>query len=205
MEKCYLVTSYIEDNYLPLTLDGYVIAVDGGYDILKKLNINIDIVIADLDSCTSNITNDINIQKYNSDKDDTDTILAIKYAISKGYKDLTIIGGLGKRLDHTLANIQTLAYFLKTNPEVNIKIIDKYNLVRIINNQTITLSNNYKYLSLISLSDKCSIVNTTGLKWNLKDHILTNTYPLGVSNILIDKEASIKVNDGLLIIIQSKD
>ena len=205
MEKCFLVTSYIEDDYIPIALNGYVIAVDGGYDILKKLNINIDIVVADLDSTTSEITKDTNIKLYHSDKDDTDTILAIEYAINNGYKDLTIIGGLGRRLDHTLANIQTLAYFLKSNPDININIIDKYNIVRIISNESITLSNNYKYLSLISLSDKCFIEKTTGLKWNLNNHTLTNSYPLGVSNVLIEKEAMIKVQDGLLIVIQSKD
>ena len=102
---------------ITLTDEDLVIAADGGYDHLIELGLRADIALGDFDSVTSHEIWDDNICEkftYPPEKDDTDMLLAIRLGLSKGYHSFAIYGGLGGRLDHTIANIQALAY-LATN------------------------------------------------------------------------------------------
>ena len=93
--------------------DDYVIAADGGYDHLVKDGIVPDLLIGDMDSINKEV-NISNCKKLPVKKDDTDMIAAIKEGLQKRYTQFEIYGALGGRLDHTIANIQTL-FFLKKN------------------------------------------------------------------------------------------
>ena len=87
-----------------------VICADSGYLHSKALEIKADYLIGDLDSLEE-IPDDVDeIIKFPSKKDDTDTVLAIRFAKNLGAQDITIIGGLANRLDHTYANLQSLAF-----------------------------------------------------------------------------------------------
>ena len=98
---------------ITLTESDLVIAADGGYDHLLQIGLRADVVIGDFDSVTSSeIWEDKKKKKltYPPEKDDTDMMLAIKLGLSRGFGQFNIYGGLGGRLDHTVANIQALSF-----------------------------------------------------------------------------------------------
>ena len=114
METCYIFGA---GDFTPCTIDltskDLVIAADGGYDYLIRLGLRADVVLGDFDSVTSpDLWDDAICEKltYPPEKDDTDMMLAIKLGLSRGYREFAIYGGLGGRLDHTIANIQSLSY-----------------------------------------------------------------------------------------------
>ena len=88
----------------------YVIAADAGYEYCRKNNIIPDLVLGDFDSLGA-APKHPNVMQLPVEKDDTDTVFAIKTGLEKGYRHFYIYGGLGgKRSDHTIANLQSLLY-----------------------------------------------------------------------------------------------
>ena len=83
-----------------------VIAADGGFDYLKKLGLRADIVLGDFDSLSDSQNLPEDFIRYPKEKDDTDMMIAIKEGLARGYRTFRIYGGLGGRLDHTIANLQ---------------------------------------------------------------------------------------------------
>ncbi len=181
-----------------------IIACDKGYSYALKMNISPDIVIGDFDSYNGEISKDLKTITLPKVKDDTDTMYAIKYALENGYKDITVCCAFGGRLDHTYANIQSAAYISEKGGFPH--FIGKNTELYMINNSSITLPKlDGHSLSVFSYSEKCKGVSMEGLKYELLDDELSNSFPLGVSNEWIDDNAWISVKSGLLcIIISSK-
>lgn len=180
-----------------------VIAADGGYDHLIRMGLRADIVLGDFDSVTSpEIWEDTICEKYTypPEKDDTDMILAIRLGLAKGFLSFAIYGGLGGRLDHTLANIQALSYLAGEGAHAVLYHKD-YELT-VIRNGSFTLSKDISgYVTVLSLSDKSENVTIRGLKYEIQGHTLTNTFPLGISNEAIGKKGIISVENGTLLIL----
>ncbi len=201
-KKCYVFTSFgdIETIKLELNNDDLVIAADGGYDKAKLLGICPNIIIGDLDSIKGNYNKDIEIIKHNIDKDDTDTFLAVKEGLKRGFKDFVVIGGLGGRLDHCLANISLLKFIYENNSKGI--IIDNKNEVRYLSNGKIELSkNNRKSISILAYSNVAKGVTIKGVKYSLDNAIISNSFPIGISNSFLEEKAEISVKEGELIII----
>ena len=144
---------------------------------------------------------DVEIIRLPSVKDDTDTQYCIKEALSRGYNDIDIVGGTGGRLDHTIANIQSLAYACKRNATA--KLIDKNNEIIVID-KDISIKKGKKYFSVFSLTDY-SIVNIKGAFYSGENIKLTNTFPLGVSNEVTCEKADIEVLSGTIVLAISED
>lgn len=180
-----------------------VIAADGGYDHLIHMGLRADVALGDFDSVTSYEIWEDNIcekMTYPPEKDDTDMMLAIKLGLSKGFQHFAIYGGLGGRLDHTIANIQALS-FLSKNGADGILYHEDYALT-VIENSGFTLSKDTSgYVSVFSLSDRSENVTIKGLKYELEGALLTNSFPLGVSNEAIGKKGMISVEHGTLLIL----
>ncbi len=176
-----------------------IIAADGGYSTLKKLNIKPDLVVGDFDSLGEAPENE-NVIKHPIKKDDTDTLLAVKIGLEKGYKTFVIFGAIGGRLDHTIATIQT-ATFVAENGGIAY-IYDGNHTVTAIKNSRIKFSNDAKgYISIFALSGVAKGVTIKGLLYELNDAEITPSFPIGVSNEFISKESEIIVKDGILTII----
>nr|MCR5430347.1 thiamine diphosphokinase [Eubacterium sp.] len=123
--RCVIVGSMNVDSRIQDYLeDGFVIAADGGLLNLEKSNITPDLILGDFDSLGFEPEGE-NVIKYPVKKNDTDMMLAVKKAIDLGYKEIVIFGGCGGRLDHTLANINTMVYALEKG--ANISILDSQN------------------------------------------------------------------------------
>lgn len=184
----------------------YVIAVDGGYDYLKEQNLRPDLLVGDFDSTNLNISEDnstIERIQLPVHKDDTDMLAALKIAIDRGYQDFVIYGATGKRLDHTLANIQCLLYLKKHNASG--RLVDSAQELMVLHKESYKFSESMSgIMSLFSLESK-AIVSLDGFMYELKQAEVTNDYPLGISNEFIGKEATITIYEGFALVITSSN
>lgn len=203
VDRLFLKNTIEKNNY------SKIIGVDKGAQYLYNIGIIPDLLIGDFDSSNKQCleyyeSKNIKIIKYSSDKDMTDTELAINHSINNNENNITIVGGFGNRIDHTLANILILEKYIK---DASIKLIDKNNLIRILNgnNEMKIKKSNYDYISLISISNKVEGLTTKGLKYELNNKTLDRFTSLGVSNEIEKEYCNIEINKGTLAIIQSLD
>lgn len=180
----------------------FVIASDGGYIYCKELNIKPNLIVGDLDSIDE-LPKDIETIKFNPIKDETDTYLAIKEGMKRGYKEFILYGCLGKRLEHTLANIQIMVGLLKE--DASIELMDDNTYIKILkkNDELLIKENINGYISLFSYTNK-SVLTIDGLKYNVKRKTITNKFPLGIDNETTNTSATIKIHKGIVILIISK-
>lgn len=188
--------------------DDLIIAADGGFVPLIKNDIAPSILIGDFDSLDINeykLPEGIEIIRLKPEKDFTDVHSAILHAINLGYDDFRLYGVIGgARIEHTIANLSLLSWLAAEG--MNAVIYSPQNIFKCLHNSTVTFDDTHSgFISVFSTADKSCGVNISGLKYELSDAILTNTYPLGVSNEFIpDKKSSISVSDGTLLIIYSR-
>lgn len=188
-----------------------IIAVDNGLKVLNEINVKPNHIVGDFDTVDEKILNQykndksIEIHKYNPIKDNTDTDIAIKLAIELKSDKIIVIGGIGTRLDHVLANIHVLKHAIDSNIEC--KMLDDNNEIQLIN-KTMLLNKKElrkKYVSLIPLTEKVDNINLTGFKYELKNGCLEIGTSLGISNEIVKEQAKIEFISGILIMILSND
>lgn len=205
MGKTLIITSHIEHlELLTLNPDSFrhIICADGGHVIAKKLGLSADYFIGDYDSSPAPSAPDIVMLPM--EKDMTDSEAAIDYAVSMGFDDITLLGGLGGRFDHTMGNIGLLAKYC--GKLSHLAVCDGQNYVFMVKPGRVHIpKNEYKYLGIISYGGTAHGVTLKGVKYPLKDYNLPNDTTLGVSNEIIDEEAEISFDEGKLLIILTKD
>ena len=188
-----------------------IIAGDRGLEALYKLKIIPNHVVGDFDSVSPEILEfykkqpQIIFHTYNAEKDNTDTDIALQLAIGLKSSRITIMGALGKRMDHALANIHILKDALEAN--IPCQILDEYNRIYLINKET-TLEKEKvygKYVSLIPLTSTVEGLTLTGFKYPLNHYTLPIGTSLGISNEMIEDIAHIEMKKGILIVIESRD
>ena len=185
----------------------YIICADGGVIHTKKMNLIPDIIIGDLDSAPKDIIDYYKQQKvimnlFPSKKDLTDTELCIDYAIKQKFKSLTILGGLGGRIDHTIGNINLLDKCLEGN--IDTKIIGDKEYIVLINDKIILKETIGSNVSLLPFSDYVFGVCSKGLEYALNDTTLIKSNVNGISNVITSSEATVELKMGKLLIVVSK-
>ncbi len=176
----------------------FVIAADAGLTHLKNAGIAADLIVGDFDSLGETPLGE-NVIAHEPEKDDTDMLLAVREALNRSAQTIIIYGGLGGRLDHEYANIQTLAYI--ANRDVRAYLVGRGSVCTIIKNSGISFDGEIKgTISVFCHGGKAEGVNLTGLKYPLTDHTLTNDYPLGVSNEFTGVLSRVSVKNGLLLV-----
>lgn len=182
--------------------DDMIIAADGGLDYLKNQKISPELIIGDFDSVEVKPSGE-NIITLPAEKDDTDMIAAIRIAMEKGYRNFFLYAGTGRRVDHTLANIQTLA-FLNDNGARG-WLLGEDNVITSIKNSSIILNGGLKeYISVLSYTDVSEGVTLKNLKYAVDNFTMTSVYPIGTSNELLGASAEISVRNGILIVIYER-
>lgn len=207
MKSCAIISggviedlSSVETTHLK---DFLIICADAGYLYTQKLGITTDIIVGDFDTLGFVPENVNEVIRHIPEKDDTDTMMAVKTALDKGCSYIEIYGALGGRLDHAFANIQALSY-IKSNGADG-RIISDNEVIMLLCNEKALLQRKQGYsLSLFSYTDQCKGVTETGVKYPLKDYTLKSDFPLGVCNEITEEFAEISVKCGKLLIIQSK-
>ncbi|MBR2283130.1 MAG: thiamine diphosphokinase [Ruminococcus sp.] len=184
---------------------GTIIAADRGLEHVKKLGITPDIIMGDFDSYTGSLPDNGNIEVIRSrpEKDDTDTMLAVRTALDRGIRHIDLWGGMGgRRFDHTLANLQTLLFAREHGCEMRIMGSDIILLQGAEDGErAYERAAAEKYFSIFSVHEKAEIEYLRGTKYPLEDTVLTNGFPLGVSNEILDDEALLKVRSGVVMVI----
>ena len=177
--------------------DDLILCADAGYALAKGLGLKPDAVIGDFDS--GDAPAEGNILTYPVMKDDTDTILCARYALEMGITDFLIVGGLGGRLDHTLANLQTLGWLAAQG--VRAELCDGKVRVWALHEDSMRIPRTPGKLSLFALDGVCEGVWSRGVKYPLNDWTLTPLFPLGMGNDFTEDEAEIGVGKGTLLVI----
>ena len=177
----------------------YVVAADGGLKYLNHKGIRADMVLGDFDSL-GYVPDHENRILYPAQKDDSDMMLAVKEGLRLGANRFRIYGALGGRLDHTIANLQTLIYLAKQGAEG--EIIGGGVHITAIRNGAFRFGSEHKgYISVFCLSGTATGVWIKGLKYTMEDGVLTADQPLGLSNEFIGTDSEISVREGELIIL----
>lgn len=175
-----------------------VIAADGGYRICRDLGIVPDLLLGDFDSMAQ--PEDFqNVLRSPVEKDDTDTMLAIRTALDRGCDTVYLYGGTGgRRLDHTLANLQSLLYLRRHGARGYLQ--DRDFVWTVIENESLTIRRQAEWglFSAFCLGDRAEGVEETGFQYPLHEAVLTPDFPLGVSNHFLEPEATVSVRRGAL-------
>lgn len=179
-----------------------IIAADAGYENARRLGIEPDLLLGDYDSAPCPPPNAKTLV-LPAEKDDTDTYFAARKAIERGVSEVVILGGLGGRLDHTLANLQTLVFLAKNG--MRAVLADEEN------EATVLLPGEHRipsrcdcYLSIFSAGDAARGVTLEGLKYPLHEATVTGFYPIGVSNEFVGDAATVRFSAGTLYLIFSR-
>lgn len=199
---CYIIAAckdYSDDILFTPEKDDIVIAADGGYNILKEKDIHADILLGDFDSIQE-LPDHNNIIRHPVQKDDTDTFLAYKLGWEKGYRNFIIFGGVGGRIDHTYANIQTLLNIAKNGGRAFL-IGDNTIMTTIYNSDLIFPDDFSGNISVFAQGGIAQNVTINGLKYCANSINLMPDVPLGVSNEFIEKRAEVSVDNGALLIV----
>jgi thiamine pyrophosphokinase len=208
MKKCVIIGAGecdINDlREISFSDDDIVIAADGGYDYAREAGVAVDLFVGDMDSVidkTSKI--DVEAIVFPSQKDDTDMLLAIKEGIARGFDNFFIYGGLGHRLDHTMANIACLEYIVNHGKGAELIGLDGIKLL-MVRNGCIEIEEKFaeigRTISVFAYGGEAKGVKISGLKYEVSDITLSSDFPLGVSNEFVGKKAFISVREGVLLI-----
>ena len=196
---------------IPIEENDLCIAVDGGYEYCKLLEIIPDYILGDFDSIgEKEAENVVGIAETEEDKvivlpvekDDTDMLAALKLGLSQGYQSFRIYGGMGGRIEHTIANIQCLLY-LKEHDAVGY-LMDGTGMILVAKEEEISFQDSMEgYMSLFSMGDK-AVVSIEKMKYSLDEHEITNSFPIGISNEFIyGSKGKVTVHQGAVVIIVS--
>lgn len=203
-------------NYMKQNEFNRVIAVDGGLLAADRLGVVPDCIVGDFDTVSPLLLykyeqmDNVTIKRYRPEKDYSDTYIAMKAAIEEESLSVHIIGALGGRFDHSLANVQLLQYAL--NHGIESILVSEKNRIRLLGDkrQNIILEKRnspYKYVSLLPFTDKVSGVTTMGMKYNINNHdfYINKEISLGISNEILDEVAEIRIAGGQLLLVESND
>jgi thiamine pyrophosphokinase len=181
-----------------------VIAADAGGKYLLELGVYPEILVGDLDSLPGEMVTQITavgktVRQYPPQKDQTDLQLALDVAAESGITAVTILGGLGRRLDHTLGNIGLLQYAAEAG--INARLRDADHELFLAGERNVIATRTGWAVSLIPLSAEVTGVTTIGLKYPLNRETLYFNATRGVHNQFAAAEAIITVATGRLLII----
>ena len=182
----------------PVGEDDYILAADGGLIHLEQIHLTPHGILGDFDSLGYV---PVGSTVFPVEKDDTDAMLAVKQGLALGYRSFILYGSLdGPRLDHTVANFQTLQYLADHGAAGY--LIGRDYIVTVIQKERVSFSSDATgILSAFCLGKDAKGVTLTGLQYPLRDGTLTAGFPLGVSNHFIGEAATVTVAEGSLLLL----
>ena len=182
----------------PITGEDFIIAADGGLVHTEKLGLIPNEILGDFDSL-GHIPQGANV--FPVEKDDTDAMLAVRRGLQLGYREFVLYGSLdGPRLDHTVANFQTMQ-FLCDHGAFGI-LSGIHTMAAVVKNGSLSFPAGCEgTVSVFCMGKDASGVTLKGLYYPLENGTLTAGFPLGVSNHFTGKAAQISVKDGSLLVI----
>lgn len=215
MKTLIITGGTIEDSFASLHIEewkpDYVIAADKGMEFCYRVGLIPDCIIGDYDSAEDTVLSyfrgkdGIEWHDYEPEKDYADTEIAVRLAIERKSHAVHILGATGTRLDHVIGNIQLLKKL--SDHHIQGYMIDPYNRIRIVcGREVLDRELQYgTYVSLLPLTTVLTGVHLEGFKYPLTDAEITSDNTLGVSNEIIGEKAVVTIEDGIGILIESRD
>ena len=206
MGRCVIVGGANINNYdfirEKLSADDYIIFCDSGLKHMENLRVQPSLIVGDFDS-HENPQLDIETIVLPCEKDDTDTVYAVKEAIKRGYDNFLLIGVVGARLDHTLGNVSILLYLDSLGKKGC--IIDDYSKMEIVSNEPAYIEDSYSFFSLLNISGTAKGITIENAKYPLENGEITCEYQYGISNeVLCGETAKVSVDKGRALLIKVK-
>lgn len=203
MGKCLIFCAGGFEGLLePIAPDDYVIAADGGLVHTQLLGITPQMILGDFDSL-GYVPEGSAV--FPVEKDDTDAMLAVKKGLALGYGEFVLYGSVdGPRLDHTVANFQTLQYLADRGATG--LLVGKTQMITLVKNGKISFpAETAGIISVFCMGADAHGVTVKGLKYTLNNDTLTAGFPLGVSNHFTGEAAEISVEQGSLLVIYDRN
>lgn len=199
MKKCVIIGAGSFFGGLPeIETEDFVIAADGGYRLCAELGITPSLAVGDWDSLNGR-PDCCPCADLPVEKNDTDTLAAIRIGIERGFEEFHIFGGTGGRTDHTFANMQCLVFLAKQG-KIGF-LHGEREIITAISDRAVCFSGNAKGdISVFAADGAAQGVFETGLKYSLDNAAVTSDFPIGVSNSFTGKDSRIEVRKGSLYI-----
>ena len=199
---CAIISGGEADDLAGIRDADFIIACDRGYAYAKKAAIRPDLLVGDFDSYRGELDKTVPVLDLPVEKDDTDTMAAVRWAVSEGFSEIRLYCALGGRLDHLMGNLQALGFACERG--VKASLLGNDARIFLLKNDSITLPPLPGYsLSVLALSDRVENVCISGVKYPLQGARVTNTFPIGISNEW-EGAAKISCADGILLVINAK-
>lgn len=186
-----------------------VIAVDGGYRHCLAAGVRPALLLGDMDSLPPQLlqqaqTDGVPVERLPCEKDDTDTLYALRRLVEEGARQVDITCALGGRLDHLVANLQALLFAARQGIHCRLLSEDAAAEALLPGSYRIQRGQ-FRFFSLFSLAEQCEGVCIRRAKYPLTDYRLENSFPIGVSNAFLEEEAEVSFASGALLLIRSRD
>lgn len=206
MKRCVIVGGADINNYeyikSCLRNDDFIVFCDSGLKHLESLQVKPGLIVGDFDS-HDNPQLDVETIVLPCEKDDTDTVFAVKEALKRGFDDFLLIGVVGARLDHTLGNVSILLYLDALGKKGT--IIDDYSEMEIVSSEPVYIDDSFAYFSLLNISGIAKGITIENAKYPLNNAEITCEYQYGVSNeVTPEMTAKVTVKEGKLLLIKDK-
>ena len=204
MGRCVIVGGAEIGNYdlvrRVLRETDYVIFCDSGLKHQAALGVRGDLIVGDFDS-HENPHLPVETIVLPREKDDTDTVYAVKEALQRGYDDFLLVGVVGGRLDHTLGNVSILLKLDALGKRG--RILDDYSEMEIVSRTPVSIPDRFSFFSLLNITGCARGVTIRGAKYPLSDAEISCEYQYGVSNeVLPGGEATVSLQEGKLLLIK---
>lgn len=188
-----------------------MIAADSGMNFFHRNNMVPDVIAGDFDSVNADSLaafsqmGEVEVLRLNPIKDDTDTEFVIREAIRRGATEITVLGATGTRLDHVLGNMHLLGIGLQE--DVKIMLVDAHNRIRMICGELeLKKAEQFgEFVSLLPIDGTVTGVTLEGFKYPLTNAVMPSFSSLGISNEIVEEQAKIKIENGVLLMIESRD
>ena len=180
--------------------DDWLVYCDGGLKHVPEIGREPDLIVGDFDSHEKPET-DIETIVLPREKDDTDTVYAVKEAVRRGYRDFLLTGVTGERFDHTFGNISLLLYLDSLG--IPARILDDYSEMSIVSREPAEVEENCSYFSLLNISGTAKGISIVDARYPLTDGEITSEYQYGISNeVLPGRTARVSVREGRLLLVK---
>ena len=182
----------------------FFIFCDDGLRHAESLGVTPSLIVGDFDSCNAELltkwSNRCETIRLPREKDDTDTLFAVKLAVERGFDDFLLLGAMGGRFDHALGNVSILLYLHGLGKKAI--LVDDYSIMKIVGRESLYIEDNCSYFSVLTVAGDVSGVNIKNAKYPLENAKLAADFQLGISNEVVPgKTAEVSVEQGRILVV----
>ena len=183
-----------------LNPDDFNIFCDSGLYHQEALGVRPHLIVGDFDS-HADPHMDVETIVLPREKDDTDTVFAVKEAVKRGFDDFLLLGAVGGRLDHTLGNVSILLMLHSLGKRA--LLVDDYSEMEIVSKEPAFIDDSFPFFSLLNISGTAEGITVEGAKYPLRGAEIPCAYQYGISNeVLPGRQARVSVEKGELLLVR---